>query len=126
MQNEQRRIDVSNMVRKMGESLIQEASTNQDPRFIQLGSIFNLISVVMLVDVDMFLFSEMCSMFSAKKIMESVKDIGQDDPILDFIKKISLKVESEEKNIKKPVKKVAKKKAVPKKKAAPKRKPKHK
>jgi hypothetical protein len=126
MQNQQKRIEISKMFNQMSQALIKDGSATQDFALIQLGSILNLAGAVLLNDSDMFLFSELCLMFSAKKILDSMKD---EQPTLpDMLKK--LKAEEAKPRVRKriPVKKavkkavpkkkpVAKKKAVPKKKA---------
>lgn len=70
MQNETRRLELSNKIKQMGDALIKEGIGDEDYTIAQSGSIMLLMSKLMVNDDDMFIFSELCAMFSAKKILD--------------------------------------------------------
>ena len=78
MQNETRRLELSDKLKQMGHALLKEGTTNNDFTVAQSGTIMILTSTLLLSDEDMFIFSELCSMFSAKKILDEQENI---DPI---------------------------------------------
>jgi hypothetical protein len=92
----ERRLELSSKFLKMGQSLIEEGRKINDYSITQSGSIMILLAGLMFDEDDMFLFSELCSMFSSKKILESVDEetlsnlnMNSDDTYNDFIKKIN-------------------------------------
>ena len=99
MDNETRRLELSNKILQMGQALINEGSNNIDNSIIQGGTIMVLISGLLLNEQDMFIFSELCSMFSAKKILDAEEGIDQVENEM-FIK--ILKDKKESKNTVKP------------------------
>ena len=67
MENEARKIELSGKLLQMGRSLIDEGKNLDDYTISQSGSIMIFIGSLLLSDEDMFIFSEICAMFSAKK-----------------------------------------------------------
>lgn len=92
----ERRLELSSKFLKMGQSLIEEGGKINDYSIAQSGSIMILLAGLMFDEDDMFLFSELCSMFSSKKILENIDEqtlsnlnINNDNTYNDFIKKIN-------------------------------------
>jgi hypothetical protein len=85
MQNERRRLELSSKLLQMGNSLIKEGQVAQDYTVTQSGTIMLLISGLLLSDEDMFLFSEICSMFSAKKILDAAENIDETAAIIKYM-----------------------------------------
>jgi hypothetical protein len=95
MLNEERRLELSTKLLQMGNSLIKEGQSADDYTITQSGTLMLLVSGLILSDEDMFLFSEICSMFSAKKILDAAEGIDETDALLKYMSK-------KQKNIKKP------------------------
>ena len=76
MENNERRLDISEKLLKLGSSLIIEGSETEDINITQSGAILVLVSSIILSDKDLFIISEMCSMFTAKKILESQQSMN--------------------------------------------------
>jgi hypothetical protein len=76
MDNNERRLDISEKLLKLGSALIIEGTENNDVNITQSGAILVLVSSVILSEKDLFIISEMCSMFTAKKILESQQNMG--------------------------------------------------
>lgn len=90
----QRRLDVSGMLVEMGHSLTEEGSQNKDYSIIQTGTFLTLIGSLLFSEKDSLLFGQLCSMFSAKKVLEQMdKDNSfknlYDEKYDDIIKKIN-------------------------------------
>lgn len=77
MVNDQRRLDLSSKLLEMGKSLIEEGTNRQDYTITQSGNIMIIISAAILTDEHMFLFSEVCSMFTAKQVLDEIKNIDE-------------------------------------------------
>jgi hypothetical protein len=88
MITQKRREDLSNKFEKMGHALIQEGFTLSDENILQSGTILIILSNLILNDSDMFIFGEICTMFSAKKIIDDMESKGEfpKDEILNFFK----------------------------------------
>lgn len=86
MENEARKIELSGKLLQMGKSLIQEGQKIDDYTISQSGSIMLLVSSLLLSDEDMFIFSEICSMFSAKKILDATEGIDDTELINQLMK----------------------------------------
>jgi hypothetical protein len=84
MKNENRKLELSGKFLQLGNSLIEEGGELEDYSITQSGTIMMLLSGVILSDEDMFLFSEICSMFSAKKVLDASE--GVDDS--EFVKQL--------------------------------------
>lgn len=100
MQNETRRLELSGKILQMGNSLIEEGNSMQDYTITQSGTMMLLLSSLLLSDEDTFLFGEICSMFSAKKILDEVEGIDETEFLNNLMNK--RKKELEVKKTKKP------------------------
>ena len=94
MINETRRLELSSKLLQIGHSLLEEGNEIQDYTITQSGSVMLLISGLLLSDEDMFLFSEICSMFSAKKILDAAEGIDESEILNKFIKKAEEKAKT--------------------------------
>ena len=70
--NEAKRIDVSNKLMKMGGVLTKEGVACEDYNIAEVGTAMIMLSALILDDKDMFIFSEICAMFTAKKILDDM------------------------------------------------------
>lgn len=101
-----RHLELSGKFLEMGQALIKEGDEKKDYVIKQSGTFFTLIGGLMYDEKDVLLFSELCSMFSAKKVLENmendldlVRDIGiqPKHDYEDIIKRINkLKEKSED------------------------------
>lgn len=100
MKNEDRHLDLSAKFIEMGQTLMLEGKTSKDLMISQAGGAMVLLGSLMFDEKDIQLFSEICSMFSAKKIMENMEkenndytnylnDKSKNETYDDFIKKIN-------------------------------------
>jgi len=74
-EKEDREIDLATKFMQMGQSLATEGIENKDLTIQQIGTIMIFMGGLLLgpnSDDDIFKFGELCSMFSAKKILENV------------------------------------------------------
>jgi len=100
MQNETRRLELSGKLMEMGRALLNEGANEKDYAVSQSGTIMVLISALILSDDDMFIFSELCAMFSAKKILDEEDRINSNEKetenqmFLNILKKMKSKVEN--------------------------------
>lgn len=72
MTKEERRFDLSGKLLKMGEALISEGRDSMDGCVMQTGSTLLLLSDIISSEEDMFVFGELMSMFTAKKILDEM------------------------------------------------------
>lgn len=100
MKNEDRHLDLSAKFVEMGQTLMLEGKNSKDLMISQAGGALVLLGGLMYDEKDIQLFSEMCSMFSAKKIIENMernndgytnylKDKSKSETYDDFIKRIN-------------------------------------
>ena len=100
MSKEDRRLDLSAKFVEMGQSLILEGKNNNDLMIAQSGTMLVMLGGMMYDEADMNLFSQLCSMFSAKKIIENMeqnnhdytnylKDKSKNESYDDFLKRIN-------------------------------------
>jgi hypothetical protein len=87
MKNVKRRLELSTMFLEMGQSLIDEGKKSKDLGVSQVGTMFIFLAGIVYDDDDIFKFSELISMFSAKKLMESFNN--ETDEISEYMKKQS-------------------------------------
>lgn len=97
--NENRHLELSTKFMEMGQALVLEGQEKQDYVIIQSGTFFILMAGIIFSEDDVFMFSELCGMFSAKKVLESMggtkqianqlKKGAKNDSYDDFIKKIN-------------------------------------
>jgi hypothetical protein len=78
-----RHLELSGKFIEMGQALVAEGRKDKDYVITSAGTFFTLIGGLMYDEKDVSLFAEICSMFSAKKVLENmdndldmVKDIG--------------------------------------------------
>lgn len=80
-----RRLDLSSKFMKMGQSLMTEGRDESDIALAQIGTILIFMSGLLIGgDDDIFKFSDLCSMFSSKKILDSMQE---ENPLLDMFTK---------------------------------------
>jgi len=80
-----RRLDLSSKFMKMGQSLMTEGRDDSDIGLSQIGTILIFMSGLLIGgDDDIFKFSDLCSMFSSKKILDSMQE---ENPLLDMFSK---------------------------------------
>jgi hypothetical protein len=93
MENEVRRLDLSDKVSKMGYALMDEGSANEDFTIAQAGTLLILISTLLLDEKDMFIVNELCAMFTAKQILDNTEDVS---PLINdvFVKMLAEKKEA--------------------------------
>ena len=84
MKNKKRRLELSQKLFEIGQSLMEEGVSDDDYAITQTGTITIMLASIITSDEDTYLFSEMCSMFSAKKIIENIESIDDTD----FVKKL--------------------------------------
>jgi hypothetical protein len=88
MKNTDRRLDLSAKFMQMGQSLILEGRENNDISISQIGTILVFISGILLGDdEDIFKFSDLCSMFSARKILDGIEEEGS--PLKGLMKQVT-------------------------------------
>lgn len=90
MTNEERKNDISQKFYHMGTSLLEEGLELNEYAITQSATILLMLGSIMNSDEDMFIFSEICSMFSAKKIlldMEGMENFDDKRIVTELIKK---------------------------------------
>lgn len=95
-EKELRHLEISHKLMEMGQALMKEGHDNNDLTIAQTGSFVTLIGGLMLDEKDVYLFGQFCSMFSAKKILDSMEsqDIGnfinkKDETFEELMKRIN-------------------------------------
>ena len=71
MENIERYDELSLKILKIGEALIMEGEEKEDFRILNIGNFIIFISSLIYDEDDIKLFSELCGMLAAKKMMES-------------------------------------------------------
>jgi hypothetical protein len=84
MKNEERRLELSQKLFEIGQSLMEEGAMSEDYAITQTGTITIMLASIVLSDEDTYFFSEICSMFSAKKMVETIDNIED----VEFLKKL--------------------------------------
>jgi len=95
-----RHLDISAKLMQMGQALMKEGDDNNDNVISQTGSFIILISGLLFEDKDLYDFGELCSMYSAKKVLENLQSVipnlsslitekGSSESYDDLIKKIN-------------------------------------
>lgn len=79
-----RHIELSGMFMEMGNALVKEGKENNDYSVTQSGNIMIMISGLLYNEKDIASFSDLCSMFSAKKVLENIEATQSD--FSDFMK----------------------------------------
>lgn len=91
MYNEKRRFEVSIKLQQIAEALAKEGIETNDFVLHQVGVIMGVVGTVFLSEQDFFIFTEMCSMFSAKKILDSMKDAENDTAVNESLERLKKK-----------------------------------
>lgn len=89
---EDRQLDISDKLLQMGQALNLEGLKKNDYTIAQAGTLLSFISGVILDEEDVYMFSLLCEMFAAKKMLESTQNKGDGktmnkDILEDLIKK---------------------------------------
>lgn len=95
-----RHLELSSKLLEMGQALIIEGNKGGDLTIAQTGSFLVVLSTLLFDEKDMILFNQICSMFSAKKILENmeatnneisnyIKQKGGEESYEEFIKRIN-------------------------------------
>lgn len=69
-----RHLDISAKLIEMGQALMNEGKDDKDFSISQTGSFMILIGGLLFNEKDVYSFGELCSMYSAKKIVESMEN----------------------------------------------------
>tara|TARA_R110000782_G_scaffold54693_1_gene115730 strand:+ start:581 stop:919 length:339 start_codon:yes stop_codon:yes gene_type:complete len=84
MKDIDRHLDLSSKFTEMGQALILEGKEKKDYVITQSGNALIVLSALMYSEKDISLFSELCSMFSAKKIVENM--VRDNDDYINYLK----------------------------------------
>jgi hypothetical protein len=80
----ERRLELSSKFLEMGQALIKEGKDKKDYAISQSGSFIILLAGIILEENDVAEFSNLCSMFSAKKLLDGMEE--SDSDITNFMK----------------------------------------
>lgn len=72
--------ELSEKIFKMGFALHEEGIENDDETITHIGDFMVLISGLIHDEDDVYLFGQLCSMFSAKKILDAQISMGEMTP----------------------------------------------
>jgi hypothetical protein len=88
--NKLRKIDISSKLMSLGNALVREGSEIDDYAIMQSGNVLMLLSAIILDDEDMYSFCNLCSMYSAKKELDLLRNNLNENPISyeELIKKL--------------------------------------
>jgi hypothetical protein len=73
MKNTDRRLDLSSKFMQMGQALMEEGKETRDISISQIGTILIFLAGISFDDDDINKFSELVSMYSAKKVLENME-----------------------------------------------------
>ena len=85
MRNSERRLQLTSKFVQMGKALVEEGKEKNDKIISQLGTMIIFLGGICFDDEDVIKFGELVSMYSAKKLMESLEE--DNDPELMAIRK---------------------------------------
>jgi hypothetical protein len=85
MKNAERRLQLTSKFVQMGKALVEEGREKEDPIIAQLGSMIIFLGGICFDDEDVMKFGDLISMYSAKKLIESMEE--NQDPFLMSIRK---------------------------------------
>lgn len=74
----ERRLELSSKFLEMGQALMKEGKEKEDYSISQSGSFMILIAGIILEENDVFEFANLCSMFSAKKLLDGMEQSNSD------------------------------------------------
>lgn len=94
--NLDRRLEISSMLMEMGQALMKEGALKKDFSIRQNGSFMVMLSGIILDEDDTYEFGNLCSMFSAKKILSGMENSNSD--MATFIKNGPIKNNDDLKN----------------------------
>jgi len=80
----ERRLELSSKFLEMGQALIKEGKEKKDYCITQSGSFIILMAGLILEENDVVEFSNLCSMFSAKKLLIGLEESNSD--LTNFLK----------------------------------------
>lgn len=100
MDKNDRHLELSGKFLEMGHALMKEGNENEDFTVSHIGTCMMFLGGLVLDEDDVKLFGEICSMFSAKKILDSMENNNHDyaqflkeksskESYEDFIKRIN-------------------------------------
>jgi hypothetical protein len=100
MKTTDRQLELSAKLIEMGQALMKEGKEKKDFTITQTGSCMIFLGGLMLDEKDIVLFGQICSMYSAKKILENMQNTNHDyaeylkqksqkESYADFIKRIN-------------------------------------
>lgn len=85
-----RHIDLSAKFIEMGRALMAEGHEAKDFTISQVGACMISMSGLLLDDKNMFLFSQMCGLFSSKMVLDAMEKNNTDkETYEDFIKRLN-------------------------------------
>ena len=85
MRNSERRLQLTSKFVQMGKALVDEGKEKNDKIISQIGTMIIFLGGICFDDEDVIKFGELVSMYSAKKLMESLEE--DNDPKLMAIRK---------------------------------------
>lgn len=85
MKNPERRLQLTSKFVQMGKALVEEGREKDDPIIAQLGSMIIFLGGICFEDEDVMKFGDLVSMYSAKKLVESLEE--DRDPVLMAIRR---------------------------------------
>jgi len=86
MKNAERRLQLTSKFVQMGKALVEEGTELEDPIIAQLGSMIIFLGGICFDDEDITKFGDLVSMYSAKKLIESLEE-NRDPEIMAIRKK---------------------------------------
>ena len=87
-----RHLDLSSKLIEIGRALMKEGHDNKDFTISQTGASLIAMGGLILEDRNMFLFSQMCGLFSSKMLLDTMdRNKADKDTYKDFIKKLNKK-----------------------------------
>lgn len=99
--NEQRHMELSAKIFEMGMALSKEGEKKEDYLITCAGNIMSLISGLLFDEEDMRVFSDLCAMFSAKKLVDSEMQLGEmsklgEDELFRMISRLREEIDDED------------------------------
>lgn len=85
--NINRRLELSAKFIEMGQALMVEGKEDKDYTVSQTGTFLILIGGILFDENDVQLFGQLCSMFSAKKVLDNMETTNDD--MIEFLKQKS-------------------------------------
>ena len=70
-----RRLDISAKLIEMGQSLMTEGKDSKDFAIAQIGSFMVLIGGLLFDERDVYIFGELCAMYSSRKVLENLENM---------------------------------------------------